>query len=154
MENANDTMSTVTLFGSAISHLQNADFKQSPALAMHFHQPWTRACMPSSWKSALVEVTPCHCHHCQKTPPHCAHTNGLVSIMFSKRWWMSIFLHGGIPHLCFSCTPMSDAVLSDCPSAAICRTTTTCNRILLGRFSLFCHTTAICLWHHGVNIIN
>lgn len=39
MENANDAMSTVTLFGSAISHLQNIDFKQSPALAMHFHQP-------------------------------------------------------------------------------------------------------------------
>jgi len=36
---------------------------------------------------------------------------------------------------------MSDAALSDCPSAAICHTATTYNGILMGRFSLYCHTS-------------
>ena len=35
---------------------------------------------------------------------------------------------------------MSDAVLSDCPSSAICHTATTHNGILVGRFNLYCNT--------------
>jgi len=50
-----------------------------------------------------------------------------------------------MPHLCFICTPTSDAILSGCPSAAICYTTTKCNGILVGRFNLYCHSTNICL---------
>jgi len=38
-------------------------------------------------------------------------------------------------HLCFICASMSDAILSDCPSAAICPTATKCNGILVGRYS-------------------
>ena len=37
--------------------------------------------------------------------------------------WVPFFLHGGIQwQLCFTHTSMSDAVVSDCPSAAICPT--------------------------------
>ena len=35
------------------------------------------------------------------------------------------------------------------PPAAICCTATKCNGILVGRFSLYCHTTNICFWCHG-----
>ena len=34
--------------------------------------------------------------------------------------------------LCFICTSISDAILSDCPCAAICNAATTCNGILMG----------------------
>jgi len=36
---------------------------------------------------------------------------------------------------------MSDAILSDCPSAANCHIAATCNGTLVGRFNLYCHTT-------------
>ena len=42
---------------------------------------------------------------------------------------------------------MSDAIFSDCPSAASCHMATTCNGILAGRSSFYCHTTNIRLWH-------
>ena len=51
------------------------------------------------------------------------------------------FSQGGIQlHLCFICTSMSDAILSGCPSAAICHMAATRNGILVGRFSLYCRT--------------
>ena len=36
-------------------------------------------CMPSSHKSALVEVTHCWYHQCWNALPHCAHVHWLVS---------------------------------------------------------------------------
>jgi len=38
---------------------------------------------------------------------------------------------------------MSDAILSDCLSAALCHTEATCNGVSVRRFSLYCHTTTI-----------
>jgi len=40
-------------------------------------------------------------------------------------------------HLCFIRASMSDTILSDCPSAAICHMATTCNEILVRRFSFY-----------------
>ena len=37
---------------------------------------------------------------------------------------------------------MSDAILSDCLSAAICHTATTCNGMLVGMFNLYCLSTS------------
>jgi len=61
---------------------------------------------------------------------------------FFSEWRNSITL------FCFIHTSMSDTILSDCPSAATCHTATICNRILVGRFNLNCHTTNIRLLHH------
>lgn len=36
-------------------------------------------------------------------------------------------------------------LFADCPSAGICHLATKCNRILVGRFNLYCNTTNICL---------
>jgi len=47
------------------------------------------------------------------------------------------------PPLCFISTSLSDCILSDCPSAAICCMTKKHNRILVGRFNLCCHPTNI-----------
>ena len=68
--------------------------------------------------------------------------------MFSKCQWMSVGAffsawRNSVTHLCFILTSMSDAILSDCPSAAICHTATECNGILVGRFKLCCRTTNI-----------
>lgn len=73
---------------------------------------------------------------------------------FSNHWWMSmgaIFSAWGnlIPHLHSIHTSMSDTTLSDCPSAASCYTATKYNGTVVGRFNPYCHTTNICLWHHG-----
>ena len=74
-------------------------------------------------------------------------------LMLSRCWWMSVGAifstwRNSVTHLCFLCTSMSDTILSDCPSAAMCHmTTTTCDRILVGSLNCCCHTNTICLWH-------
>jgi len=57
---------------------------------------------------------------------------------FSKCQWRQ-----WVTHLCSIRTSMSDIVVSDHPSAAICHTATTWNGMLVGRFSLDCHPTNI-----------
>ena len=61
--------------------------------------------------------------------------------------WVPFFSEwrNSIPLLCFVCTSVSDAILSDCPSAAIYHTATKWNGILVERFNFYCHTTNICL---------
>ena len=48
-----------------------------------------------------------------------------------------------IPHICIIHTSMSDAISSDCCSAAICPMAPKCNIILMGKFSLYCCATNI-----------
>ena len=73
---------------------------------------------------------------------------------FSKHRWMSVGAtfstwRYSAPLFCLIRTSMSDTIMSDCPSAAICHTATTWNGILVGRFIVYCHTTSIRLWHCG-----
>jgi len=86
---------------------------------------------------------------------HCAHIHCLVSVntqqelmYISGCHFFSAWKNSG-PFLCFIRTSMSDAILSGCPSAAIFQTATTCDGILVGRFSFYCCTTNICLWRCG-----
>ena len=81
---------------------------------------------------------------------HCA-TSSIWSPQTFMHWWTStgtIFSEWRnlISHLCFVHTLMSDAIVSECPSAAVCHTTTTCNGMLVGRFSIYCYCTNICVW--------
>ena len=48
-----------------------------------------------------------------------------------------------ITHLCSAHTFMSDTIVSDCPSAAICHMAKKWNGIFVGRFSHYCHPTNI-----------
>ena len=70
-----------------------------------------------------------------------------IGVFFFSAWSNSV------THLCFICTSMSDAILSDCPFAANCCTATKCNGILVGRFNLYCYTTNICLLMSWANVI-
>ena len=103
------------------------------------------------WRWPTIAVTTAEIHH---PLPHCAHIHFLVSININKCQWMLIGAivfswRNSVTPFCSTHTPMSNAILSDCPSAAIYHTATICNGILAGRFNLCCHTTNIHLWHCG-----
>ena len=73
---------------------------------------------------------------------------------FSKHQWMSMGAissawRNSITHLCFIHNSMSDAILSDCSSVAVCHTAAKCNATLERRFNLCCHTTNIHFWWCG-----
>ena len=95
-----------------------------------------------------------HYHHCRNTSlttSLCSHPLfGLHkhSSSINECQWVPFFSawRNSVPPLCFICISMSDATVSECSSAAICHTTTTCNGILVERFNLYCHT--IHLWHN------
>jgi len=70
------------------------------------------------------------------------------SASVSEGRWLPFSLRNPVMHFCSIYTSMSETILSYSPSAAICCMATTCNRILVGRFNLYCHTTDIRLWHH------
>jgi len=97
---------------------------------------WCDSC---TWLSGAclvlhVAVTTATTHH---PLPHCAHIHCLVSIdilqvlmnvsgcLFFPAW------RNSMTYLFFTCTSMSDTILSDCPSAAICHTATRCHRIFV-----------------------
>ena len=155
METPTDTKRTVMLFNRGKSQLQNTAFQQSRHyelcnFASNEQEPSCCAC-----KS--LRLWRWHCQHCWSTPPTaslCSHPLlGLhkCSTSVSECQWMSFFRwRNSVSHLCSVHTSMSDAILSDCPSAAICHTTTEYNRILVRRFNLYCHnTTTTCLWRCG-----
>ena len=77
--------------------------------------------------------------------------------MFSKFQWTlvgAIFIawKESVPRLCHTHTSMSDTIVLDHPSAAICHTATRFNRISVGIY--FDHTTKIHLWHHNSTYLN
>ena len=59
--------------------------------------------------------------------------------------WVSFFSawRNSVSHLCFIFTSMSNAILSDCHSAASCHMTTKFKGILAERFNFYSHTTNI-----------
>ena len=94
---------------------------------------------PHQWR--WPTVTTAGMHH----PPVTELTSTVWSPeMFSKHWWMStgtifFLMDRGIHWHTFA--SMSDAIASDCPSAAICHMATTYNEILV--FNLCYCTTNI-----------
>ena len=136
LETTRDTKSTVMLFSRTGSHLQNTIFQHR-----HHHQlcifisnewgPVCHACTSASGGNY------CHCCYCWNGP--------------TTAWLCSHPLFG--LHECFSTDEFSDtpllqpqfyvSVLSEYPFAAICLMATRYNRILLGRFSPYCHISNI-----------
>jgi len=127
----------------------------SAPLAICFYRLWTRAHMlhlqSSTWLCGLwlafhITVASAETHH---PPPHCAHIHCSVSRIVQLALMNVSGCHffpawrNTVTPLCFHRTSMSDAMRSDCPFVAVCRMTTTCNRVLC-----YCHTT-ICLWCRG-----
>ena len=122
---------------------------QSQPLAIHFlpamnkslHAVLVKICTSRGDPLSLLSLLRCSTHHLTLL------TSTLWSLQtFSKHHYMvmsAIFCiwKNSLSHLCFILISMSNANLSDCPSGAICCTATKCNRILMGRFHLYCHTT-------------
>jgi len=115
-----------------------------PLVNKILHAVLLKACTSGSDPLSLSPVLKRH------PPPHCAHIHCLVSINVQQMLMvvsgcnfscMEKFNSTHLLHMHF----MSDAVLLAYPSAAICHTSTTCNGILVGRLSFYCHTANICL---------
>jgi len=110
---------------------------------------WCDSCAWPSGTWLVFQVAVATAEMC-RPPPHCANTHCLVSVNVQQASVMSLGAifsawRNSITHLCFIRTSMSDAILSDCSSAVICRTATKFNGILVGRFNLYCHINNICL---------
>ena len=135
--NSTSTKSTATLLDRANPQVQNAIFSVVTTT--------TCASSPVTKKSLCspqVEVT---------------HTTRCLTVLASTVWSPSVFSkhqlisagavfsawQNSVTHLCFICTPVPGSILSDCPSAAICHTATTCNGRPTGRFNLYHRTTNI-----------
>ena len=80
------------------------------------------------WYTAYLSY---HCHHCQKCTTHCLtvlKSTIWSPLTFTKHWWMSmgtIFsTWRKVIYLCFIHSSMSDTILSDCTSVAICHRAT------------------------------
>ena len=60
---------------------------------------------------------------------------GTFSASINECQWVNFFFtwRNSLTQFCFICIPMSDIILSGCPSVAICCTETKFNGILLGR---------------------
>ena len=151
METTTDTKTTITLLDISYKTLffhiiTTISYTFSPVMNKNLHAVLVKICTsrgdPLSLSALLKCTTLCL---------HCAHIHCLSLHTFSKRQWMSrgasfSAWRNSVTHLCFICTSISDTILSDFPSAAICHTAVKCNGILVGRFSLYCHNINIHLW--------
>ena len=144
METITDMKSTTTLFDRAYSQFN---------LVTTISYEFSPVCLSGTWLVFHIAVAAAETHH---PPPHCAHNPLLVSISIHQvlmnvngHHFFSAWKNSTI-YFCFLRTSISDAILSDCPSAAIWHTATMGKGTLLGRFSLYCHTTSIHLWCCGL----
>jgi len=143
METRTDTKRTISLFDRTNSQLQiiffniatTISFAFLPARNKSLHATLTKICTAicnMAWLS-------CPCHHCCntiRTVSLCSHP--LLSLhKYSARidecHWVPFFpsWRNSVTHLYFICTSMSDTILSDCRSAAICHTAIKYNGILV-----------------------
>ena len=132
-----DTKSSITLFNKANSQLQTI-FSTVTTVSNTLYHWWATACMLCSQQSAqqrcltvIVPLLKCTTHHLTVLTStlqledvglhkHSASGDECQSAIFFSAW------RNSAPHLCFIHTSISDAILSSCPSAAICHTATKC----------------------------
>ena len=124
-----EVLSCKTLFFSLVT---NISYAFSSAMNKSLYAAPVKIC--TSRDDTLLPLLKCTIHY-------------LAVFTRTQCQWVPSFSvwRNSVTYLFFICTSMSDTMLSDCPSAAICHTATTWNRILVGRFNLYCHTTNICL---------
>ena len=141
----------ITLLDRANSQLQNTLFQHSHhhELCIFTSHEWKPACwghknlQEQRWPNVTVATAQTH-----QSPPHCAHIHCLLSINVQQALMDVSECHfsawrNSMTQLCLIHASISDASLSDCPSAAVCQKATTCNRILVGRFNLSTATSLI-----------
>ena len=115
------------------------------------NQPNKKTSAWLSWNMACLSHHSCHCRNTPPTVSLCS-LSGLYkcSVSVNECQWVAFLSEkrNSVTHICFICTSMF--ILSCCPSAAISRTATKRNRILVGRFNLYRHPSNIHLWHRGL----
>ena len=138
------TKSRITVFDRANYQLQNI---------FQNHQQTTACILLSAWLSGTELTFTSILPLLKYTTYHLAVLTSTAQSQwtFSKHWWMSLGAifstwRNSMTYLYFIHISTSDTILSHCPSAALCPTTTKCNGTLLGRFSLHYLITKIHLW--------
>jgi len=156
--NGNKELNSI-VWQSRFSTMKQYFSKWPPPWAMRFHcdgqEPACHAC-ENLHQERWPTVTTAETH---RALPHCAHIHCLVSINVQQ---VSVSVSGchcfcmkkhASTLLCFIHTSMSDTILSDCPSAAICHMTRKWKKMeckkTAGRFNLYCHSANISLWYRG-----
>ena len=135
MEITTDTKNAITLFDRANSQLQNTVFQRS-----HHHLLCIFASNEQELHAALIKICTSATDPLWLLPmlKHTIHnltvltaTAGLhkCSSSIDECQWVPFFStrRTSMTHLCFTCTFISDVILSDCLSAAICHMATTWN---------------------------
>lgn len=113
-----------------------------------------KSLQPCSFRMCTNVGHCCHSGHCWNAPPIsslCWHPFGLYKHSASiVNGWLFFFFFFNMEELNY--TPLFH--LPFCVRHHFVRLPLFCiatefNRILAGRFSLYCHTINICLWHYG-----
>jgi len=106
-----------------------------------------------------VDSLSCQCCPCWNAPSTVLTPTVRSPETFSKHWWMplgAIFSppRNSVTHFCYISTSISDTILSNCPSTAICFTATKWNGILVGRFNLYSipptSASGVVIWHYKI----
>jgi len=157
METTANTKSMITLLETANSEPQNRNFNivtttscvLSQVMIKSLHATVKKICTAICNVASLSRC----CFHCWNTSL-CSRLVLFGLHKFSAKTdecqWPPCFStwRNLIPHLRFIHPSMSEAILSNCLSAAICHTAIKWNGILVGRFHLCCHTAllSLALW--------
>jgi len=148
-----DTKSS-TLIDGANPQLQNT-ILQHTSISYTFLLAMNKslyAMQHQRWPTAAV-MTPGTYH----PPPHCAHIHCLLFINIQQALRnvneCHFLLCGGVQWYTFASYTFPCQMpfcLTGPPFAAICHMATKCNGILVGRPSLYCLSTNICIWCCGL----
>ena len=132
-----------TLFFNRVTTIS---YTLSTTMNKSLHAMLIKICNQWRWPLLLLPLLKHTIHHLSVL----TFTVGLYkcSASIDECQWVPLFLHEVIQWSIFA--SMSDTLLSDCPSAAICHTATKCNGILERRFHLYCHIISIWRWYHGL----
>ena len=133
-------------------HTQFPDFNQficSHELVETFFTSWcdSREWPTGTWLVLHVTVTAAERYHCDNI--HCLVSINIQQTSMNVNGYNFFCMEELNYTHCFTHTFMSAAILSDCPSTAICSMVTKCNVELLGRFNLYCHINDLHLQCQG-----
>mgnify|MGYP001853851982 FL=1 len=136
METSNDRKNTTELFSRVNSQIQNIFSTQLLSLGVHFtwdgQKPGCYAhknLHQQRWPVLAATITTAETHH---PPPHCANIHCLIPLNIQQmlmnvnryKLFHTFSSENSIPHLFFVSIFMSDAIVSDFPSATISCTAT------------------------------
>ena len=151
-ETMTDTKTTITLFIEQILSYKTLFFNTvttvsyafSPVMNKRLHANLVKICM-DVWNAP--PTTSLCSHPLFGLHKHSASINKCQRVPFFSSWKNSV------THLCFLGTSMSNAILSDCPCAAICCMATKCNGTSVSTAIPPAYISDIKGWHNKIGSI-